>query len=96
MSRDKHKGVARRKFALAQLPLGDHGKRKIVYGFKAEPRAGKGATFRQQIRPRVDITADVRRLEKSGRVRRLRRSRGHFTPHIKTTILVLRDARVGR
>lgn len=83
MSSDKHKGVARRKFALANLPSSDWGKRKVVRGYLEAPTPKKGGARRQY----VDITADLERLEKKGLVKRRRSSPvgSFFGRHIRRT-----------
>lgn len=85
MSKDKHKGVARRKFALANLPISDCGKRKVIRGYLGEPTPRKNGARREY----VDITADLKMLEKEGLVKR-RRSQpvGGFNRHIRRTRLV--------
>jgi hypothetical protein len=86
MSNDKHKGVQRRKFALANLPREDSGRRKVVYG--SRPMIVVKATpYRSTCRPAVDITKEVRQLEKAGKVKRRRSGSigSAFGNHIRRT-----------
>ena len=83
MSKDKHKGVARRKFALANVSV-DNGRRTIIRGYLGEPTP----TRRGAVREYVDITKEIEQLEKRGLIKRVRtHSRG---THIRRTRLVAR------
>ncbi len=82
MSKDKHKGVERRKFVLANLPLRDHGSRRTIRGHLPDPSPHRGAVKQ---RPSLDVTQEVKRLEKTGA---LRRKRTPLPSGIKLTVLV--------
>jgi hypothetical protein len=94
MSKDKHKGVERRKFALANLPVTAYGRRILVPGHLPAPEAGKSATFRRQFRPTLDITKEIRQLGKAGKVKRRRSApvASSFGRHIRRTLIVAADA----
>jgi len=83
MSKDKHKGVKRRLFALANLPRWDQGKKKCISGFYNEP-SGNGEIHR----PWIDISKDIRELEKLGMVSRKRVGDGWHGSHIRKTKLI--------
>jgi hypothetical protein len=90
MSKDKHKGVARRKFALAQLPIKHDGSPQIKVRGYALPVRAKDASlhpmYRTQ-RPLVDITYEIKQLKKAGKLKTVRVPRGFGT---KNTVITPR------
>lgn len=81
MSKDKHKGVARRKFALANISKVTESKRMTVHE-APEPSVKRRRHYPQErILVSVDITKAVKELEKKGKISRIRIRKG-FTMRI--------------
>ncbi len=60
MSKDKHKGVERRKFVMANLPIMENGKKIKTNGYRPDPNTD----YRYSYGPEIDITKDVKALKK--------------------------------
>ena len=85
MSADKHRGVWRRKFVMANLPLVDWGHRRGFYkwGFMPAPSPVRGGVRR----PLLNLTRDVKRLEREGKIVRRRTGPRGFSRHVRNTEL---------
>lgn len=84
MSKDKHRGVERRKFVLANLPKQQWGGRHFMRDFVPEPTLDKNKHFHRTI----EVTKEIKQLEKRGKIKRTSVcAHSLFGRHIRRTVL---------